>query len=90
MQLKLWQVDAFAAVPLEGNPAAIIPLENWLDDSLMQRIANENYLAETAFFVRLAEGNTSCAGARRKRKSSCADMRPWPARGCCSKSLRLS
>jgi PhzF family phenazine biosynthesis protein len=52
MNLKLWQVDAFAAKPLEGNPAALVPLERWLDDALMQRIANENNLAETAFFVR--------------------------------------
>jgi predicted PhzF superfamily epimerase YddE/YHI9 len=51
MNLKLWQVDAFAEKPLEGNPAAIVPLERFLDDSLMQKIANENNLAETAFLV---------------------------------------
>jgi len=51
MTFKLWQVDAFAAKPLEGNPAAIVPLDAWIDDRLMQRIANENNLAETAFFV---------------------------------------
>ena len=51
MNLKMWQVDAFAAKVLEGNPAAIVPLESWIDDGLMQRIANENNLAETAFFV---------------------------------------
>ena len=56
MKLKLWQVDAFAEKPLEGNPAAIVPLENWIDASLMQRIANENNLAETAFFVNTAPG----------------------------------
>ena len=56
MNLKLWQVDAFAARPLEGNPAAIVPLETWIDDRLMQRIANENNLAETAFFVAKGEG----------------------------------
>lgn len=56
MKLKLWQVDAFAAKPLEGNPAAIIPLENWLDADLMQKIANENNLAETAFFVGKSTG----------------------------------
>lgn len=55
MKLKLWQVDAFAAKPFEGNPAAIVPLDAWIDDSSMQKIANENNLAETAFFVR--EGN---------------------------------
>jgi len=56
MKLKLWQVDAFATKPLEGNPAAIVPLESWLDAGLMQQIANENNLAETAFFVREGKG----------------------------------
>ncbi len=56
MKLELWQVDAFANKPLEGNPAAIVPLERWIDDALMQRIANENNLAETAFFVKTAPG----------------------------------
>jgi PhzF family phenazine biosynthesis protein len=56
MTLKLWQIDAFATKPLEGNPAAIVPLEAFPDARLMQRIANENNLAETAFFVRTAPG----------------------------------
>src|SRR5262245_58532998 len=56
MKLKLWQVDAFASKVLEGNPAAIVPLESWLPDALMQRIAGENNLAETAFFVQTAPG----------------------------------
>ena len=56
MKLHLWQIDAFAEKPFEGNPAAVVPLESWLDDSLMQRIANENNLAETAFIVREASG----------------------------------
>lgn len=56
MQLKMWQVDAFAEKHFEGNPAAIVPLESWLDDALMQRIANENNLAETAFFVKRGNG----------------------------------
>jgi PhzF family phenazine biosynthesis protein len=56
MNLKLWQVDAFAEKPLEGNPAAIVPLERFLDASLMQKIANENNLAETAFLVWKAPG----------------------------------
>jgi PhzF family phenazine biosynthesis protein len=51
MKLKLWQVDAFAERPFSGNPAAIVPLEQWLPDATMQAIANENNLAETAFFV---------------------------------------
>lgn len=56
MKLKMWQVDAFASKVLEGNPAAIVPLESWIDASLMQRIANENNLAETAFFVKTGDG----------------------------------
>jgi predicted PhzF superfamily epimerase YddE/YHI9 len=56
MKLKLWQVDAFANRPLEGNPAAVIPLEAWIDAGLMQKIARENNLSETAFFVETARG----------------------------------
>lgn len=51
MQLPIYQIDAFARVPFEGNPAAVCPLSQWLDEGLMQRIAQENNLSETAFFV---------------------------------------
>lgn len=51
MELSLYQIDAFANKPFEGNPAAICPLDEWLSDELMQAIANENNLSETAFFV---------------------------------------
>ena len=56
MELKLWQVDAFANKVLEGNPAAVVALEAWIEDALMAKIANENNLAETAFFVKTAPG----------------------------------
>ena len=56
MKLKIWQVDAFAAAPLEGNPAAIVPLDSWLDANLMLAIAAENNVAETAFFVKTGAG----------------------------------
>ena len=56
MKLRIWQVDAFASKPLEGNPAAIVPLESWLDAELMQRIAAENNVAETAYFVKTNAG----------------------------------
>lgn len=49
--LPFFQVDAFAEEPLTGNPAAVMPLDHWLDESLMQRIAAENNLSETAFLV---------------------------------------
>ncbi|ALP54142.1 isomerase [Candidatus Tenderia electrophaga] len=56
MKIKQYQVDAFATRVFEGNPAAVCPLENWLDDNLLQAIAAENNLSETAFFVRSAKG----------------------------------
>ena len=49
--IPFFQVDAFIVGPLTGNPAAVMPLERWLDDSLMQAIAAENNLSETAFTV---------------------------------------
>jgi PhzF family phenazine biosynthesis protein len=49
--LPFFQVDAFAEKPFTGNPAAVMPLERWLDDEVMQAIAAENNLAETAFTV---------------------------------------
>jgi PhzF family phenazine biosynthesis protein len=49
--LPFFQVDAFANRPLTGNPAAVMPLDKWLDDALMQTIAAENNLSETAFTV---------------------------------------
>ncbi len=49
--IPFFQVDAFAERPLTGNPAAVMPLEQWLDDGLLQAIAAENNLSETAFTV---------------------------------------
>jgi PhzF family phenazine biosynthesis protein len=49
--LPIFQVDAFAERPFTGNPAAVMPLDHWLDDEVMQSIAAENNLAETAFTV---------------------------------------
>lgn len=51
MKLTLYQIDAFAGKLFAGNPAAVIPLKKWIDDELMQRLAMENNLAETVFFV---------------------------------------
>lgn len=51
MLVAIYQVDAFASHIFEGNPAAVVPLEQWLPDATMQNIAAENNLAETAFFV---------------------------------------
>jgi len=51
MRLKQYQVDAFATRIFQGNPAAVCPLESWLEDRVLQAIAEENNLSETAFFV---------------------------------------
>ena len=52
MPLTQYQVDAFTSKIFGGNPAAVCPLDEWLPDDLMQKIAMENNLAETAFFVK--------------------------------------
>lgn len=56
-ELRLFQVDAFADRPFTGNPAAVLPLDRWLPDELMQAIAMENNLAETAFTIPSESGD---------------------------------
>jgi PhzF family phenazine biosynthesis protein len=56
MILKQYQIDAFARHVFEGNPAAVVPLDTWPDDRLLQAIAEENNLSETAFFVPAGRG----------------------------------
>lgn len=56
MPYALWQIDAFADQPLEGNPAGVMALDTPMDAGLMQAIARENNLSETAFFVQTATG----------------------------------
>lgn len=51
MKFPIYQIDAFASDIFEGNPAAVCPLDEWLPDDVMQNIAMENNLSETAFFV---------------------------------------
>lgn len=51
MKLKIFQVDAFTDKLFGGNPAAVVPLKEWLPDDMMQQLAMENNLAETVFFV---------------------------------------
>ncbi len=56
MKLPYLQVDAFADAPFTGNPAAVMPLDAWLDDAILQAIAAENNLSETAFLIPDATG----------------------------------
>lgn len=54
--ISFYQVDAFSNQAFKGNPAAICVLDSWLDDGLLQQIAAENNLSETAFIVPIATG----------------------------------
>lgn len=56
MKLPIYQIDAFATECFKGNPAAICPLEKWLEDEVMQAIAAENNLSETAFYIATKTG----------------------------------
>jgi len=51
MRIPLFHVDAFTNKPFRGNPAAVCPLQEWLDDRTLRKVAAENNLSETAFFV---------------------------------------
>jgi len=55
MKIPLYQIDAFTSTLFHGNPAAVCPLEAWLQTEQMQAIAAENNLSETAFFVQRAD-----------------------------------
>ena len=55
MRIPLYQIDAFTSRLFSGNPAAVCPLEDWLEDGVLQAIAAENNLSETAFFVKRGE-----------------------------------
>jgi len=56
MKIPIYQVDAFTDSVFAGNPAAVCPLDAWLDDDVLQAIAAENNLSETAFFVPEGDG----------------------------------
>lgn len=56
MKQKIYQIDAFTSQVFGGNPAAVCPLESWLSDELLQKIALENNLSETAFYVKQGNG----------------------------------
>lgn len=66
--MTLYQIDAFTDKLFGGNPAAVIPLEKWPDEKLMQQIAMENNLSETVFFVPV-HGNSSSFGVPEKERT---------------------
>ncbi len=56
MKLSIYQIDAFAENIFQGNPAAVCPLDEWLPDAVLQDIAQENNLSETAYFIQEGDG----------------------------------
>lgn len=56
MYIQKFQVDAFAEKQFSGNPAAVVPLDHWLEEGMMQQIAMENNLSETAFYITAENG----------------------------------
>jgi PhzF family phenazine biosynthesis protein len=60
MDLQIFQVDAFTSKVFGGNPAAVVPLDEWLPDEVMLSIAAENNLAETAYFVKSGDAYEIC------------------------------
>ena len=68
MKIPMWQVDAFASAVFAGNPAAVCLLDDWLADGVLQAVAAENNLSETAFLMSARGGEVRCqvAGDRVK------------------------
>ena len=75
--IPIYQVDAFTQGPFSGNPAAVCPLDDWLDDATLLSIAAENNLSETAFIVPNDSG-TIFAGSLPRSKSTSAATQRWP------------
>lgn len=90
MKLPFAQIDAFADRAFAGNPAAVIPLETWLDDAVLQAIAAENNLSETAFYLPDATGEADfeLRWFTPRPRSRCAAMRRWRAGTMCWLPIR--
>ena len=56
MKLNIYQVDAFSDKIFKGNPACVVPLNEWISDEILLKIAKENNVSETAFFIKENEG----------------------------------
>ena len=89
MNVPIWQVDAFADAVFAGNPAAVCVLDDWLEDRVLQAIAAENNLSETAFLVRSGAGFdlrwftpttevALCGHATLAAAKVLFDLRGWP------------
>ena len=78
MVLTAYVVDAFTDSVFHGNPAAVIPLQTWLPDGLMQSIAAEHNLAETVFCVPEGMAIASAGSLRRQKSIYAATRRSLP------------
>jgi len=56
LKLEIYQIDAFTSEVFKGNPACVVPLNDWLDDETLIKIAKENNVSETAFFIKNKNG----------------------------------
>lgn len=56
ISLKIFHINTFSSEDFKGNPAGVVPMDFWISDDLMQKIANQNGLSETAFFVKTVRG----------------------------------
>ena len=65
MKIPIFQVDAFTSEIFKGNPACVVPLNKWLDDKLLIKIARENNVSETAFFQRVEAWGVEPVWSRR-------------------------
>lgn len=77
--MKMYQVDAFTTELFKGNPAAVIVLDEWLEDGLMQNIALENNLSETAFVKVIDSDNYAIRWFTPTKEVDFVVMRHWPA-----------
>ena len=77
MRIRIFQIDAFTNRRFKGNPAAVMPMESFLSDAVLQSIASEHNLAETAFLF-LITATIVYAGSPPLLRSHFAAMQPWP------------
>lgn len=85
MELTLYQVDAFTRTPFAGNPAAVCVLEETIPDELMQSIANEMNLSETAFVRRKGEGGWHLRWFTPTDEVDLCGLPLWLHHMCCSR-----
>ncbi len=81
-EIDFYLVDAFSESSFGGNPAAVCPLDAWLPDETLLRMAQQHNQSETAFFV-CTKGGLSCAGSPRSPRLICVVTRRLPRRMFC-------